>query len=60
MPRISPRAPPHREPTADEIRDSVQRENGSVRRAAEALGLPSRYVLYRLMRKHGIDHKGEA
>jgi DNA-binding NtrC family response regulator len=60
MPRISPRAPPHREPTANEIRDSVQRENGSVRRAAEALGLPSRYVLYRLMRKHGIEPKGEA
>jgi DNA-binding NtrC family response regulator len=53
-------APPPREPTADEIRSSVQRENGNVRRAAEALGLPSRYALYRLIRKHGIDPKGEA
>jgi DNA-binding NtrC family response regulator len=48
------------EPNADEIRASIERENGNVRRAAEALGLPSRYALYRLMRKHGIDPKGEA
>jgi len=54
-----PRAPT-REPTADEIRASVHREKGNVRRAAEALGLPSRYALYRLMKKHGIDPKGEA
>jgi DNA-binding NtrC family response regulator len=51
---------PGREPSADEIRASVLKENGNVRRAAEALGLPSRYALYRLMRKHGIDLKGDA
>jgi DNA-binding NtrC family response regulator len=54
IPRTGP------EPTAEQIRASVERENGNVRRAAEALGLPSRYALYRLMRKHGIDPKGDA
>jgi two-component system response regulator HydG len=54
----TPRAP-SREPTADEIRASVLRESGNVRRAAESLGLPSRYALYRLMKKHGIDPKRE-
>jgi two-component system nitrogen regulation response regulator GlnG/two-component system response regulator HydG len=52
-------ARPSHEPTPAEIRTSVQRENGNVRRAAEALGLPSRYALYRLIRKYGIDPKGE-
>jgi two-component system nitrogen regulation response regulator GlnG/two-component system response regulator HydG len=43
------------EPTAEAIRACIHREDGNVRRAAHALGLPSRYVLYRLMRKHGIE-----
>lgn len=47
------------EPTAEEIRAMVKSEKGNVRRAAAALGLPSRYALYRLMKKHGIDAKGE-
>jgi DNA-binding NtrC family response regulator len=54
----APRAP-LREPTADEIRACVKRENGNVKKAAAALGLPSRYALYRLMKKHGIDAKDE-
>jgi DNA-binding NtrC family response regulator len=48
-----------REPTAEEIRVRVRQESGNIRRAAAALGLPSRYVLYRLMRKYGIDVKNE-
>jgi two-component system nitrogen regulation response regulator GlnG/two-component system response regulator HydG len=51
-------APPRVEPTAEAIRECVGREKGNIRRAAAALGLPSRYALYRLMRKHGIDVKG--
>jgi DNA-binding NtrC family response regulator len=45
------------EPTAESIRASIERE-GNLARAARALGLPSRYALYRLMRKHGIEHRG--
>ncbi len=45
-------------PTADAIRECIHREDGNVRRAARALGLPSRYALYRLMRKHGIESGG--
>jgi DNA-binding NtrC family response regulator len=47
-----------REPTALEIRAAIEKENGNVRYAAEALGLSSRYALYRLLRKHGIEVKG--
>jgi two-component system nitrogen regulation response regulator GlnG/two-component system response regulator HydG len=53
--RVARRSAP--EPTVEQIRACVEREKGNVRRAAAALGLPSRYVLYRLMRKHGIDAK---
>jgi two-component system nitrogen regulation response regulator GlnG/two-component system response regulator HydG len=59
-PAPAPNARPARDPTAGEIRECVERENGNVRRAAAALGLPSRYALYRLMRKHGIDVKNES
>jgi transcriptional regulator of acetoin/glycerol metabolism len=59
-PAPSPLPPPPRMPTAEEIRACVHREDGNVRRAAHALGLPSRYVLYRLMRKHGIEIGGES
>ncbi len=51
------KAPPVREPTADDIRASLAGADNNVRRAAEALGLPSRYALYRLLRKHGIEPK---
>jgi two-component system nitrogen regulation response regulator GlnG/two-component system response regulator HydG len=53
-PSLAP-LPPSPEPTADAIRACIEREGGNVRRAADALGLQSRYVLYRLMRKHGIE-----
>jgi DNA-binding NtrC family response regulator len=43
------------EPAADEIRAALAAENGNIVRTARALGLSSRYVLYRLMRKHGIE-----
>jgi DNA-binding NtrC family response regulator len=60
----SERDPVHRprsrneEPSEQDIRAALEREGGSVTRAAEALGLSSRYALYRLMAKLGIDGKG--
>ncbi len=41
------------EPCAEQIRAAVKGA-GSVQNAARALGLKSRYALYRLMKKHGI------
>jgi DNA-binding NtrC family response regulator len=57
-PRLSPgqTPPPLRpEPGADEIREALRAQQGRVTHAARALGLSSRYALYRLMKKHGID-----
>jgi transcriptional regulator of acetoin/glycerol metabolism len=42
------------EPSEEQVRAALERAKGNVRRAAAALGLPSRYALYRLMKKHGI------
>lgn len=47
-------AEPVKEPTEAEIRSSLAEHHGNIVRAAKALGLSSRYVLYRLMRKYGI------
>jgi len=38
----------------DELRQALERSGGSVSRAAAALGLSSRFVLYRLLKKRGI------
>jgi DNA-binding NtrC family response regulator len=43
------------EPNRDEIRAALARHDGRVAEAARSLGLSSRYALYRLMKKHGID-----
>jgi DNA-binding NtrC family response regulator len=43
------------EPKADDIMQCLNRHGGHVAHAAEELGLPSRYALYRLMKKHGIQ-----
>jgi len=43
------------EPTVDAIREAMRGSAGSITEAARALGLPSRYALYRLLRKHGIE-----
>ncbi len=56
-PRVSPgqTPPPQRpEPGADEIREALRSQHGRVTHAARALGLSSRYALYRLMKKHGM------
>jgi len=45
------------EPSADEIRDALGAVGGSVGKAASLLGLPNRFALYRLMKKHGIGDK---
>ncbi len=42
------------EPSEADIRASLEVHQGNIVRTAQALGLSSRYVLYRLMRKHGI------
>jgi DNA-binding NtrC family response regulator len=43
------------EPTEAQVRASLAEHGGNIVRTAQALGLSSRYVLYRLMRKHGIE-----
>jgi hypothetical protein len=50
----SPPPDPKLEPTSQEVRAALETAGGSVGRAAGALGLSSRFVLYRLMRKYGI------
>ncbi|MCB9689332.1 MAG: hypothetical protein H6738_03130 [Alphaproteobacteria bacterium] len=41
--------------TADEIREALDRAGGNQAAATRALGLRNRDVLYRLIRKHGIE-----
>ena len=41
-------------PDAEQIRAAIKNA-GSVQNAARALGLKSRYALYRMMKKHGIE-----
>lgn len=43
-----------KEPSEEDVRASLTAHNGNIVRTAKALGLSSRYVLYRLMRKYGI------
>jgi len=43
------------EPSADEVREALRLQDGNVTQAARLLGLPSRFVLYRLMRKLGVS-----
>ena len=42
------------EPSVEQLRAAL-RSAGSVKNAARVLGLKSRYALYRLMKKHGIE-----
>jgi two-component system response regulator HydG len=46
---------PVAEPTADEIKTQLELAEGNITQAARALGLSSRFALYRLMKKHGMD-----
>ncbi len=52
-PDVAEEAPPA-EIGADELRAALEASGGSETRAARALGLSSRYALYRLMRRHGL------
>jgi two-component system nitrogen regulation response regulator GlnG/two-component system response regulator HydG len=45
----------NREPGEQEIRDALRRTGGNVARAAQELGLSSRYALYRRLVKLGIE-----
>jgi two-component system nitrogen regulation response regulator GlnG/two-component system response regulator HydG len=56
QPAPAPSREPKAEPTADDIRAALGEASGNVTRAAKALGLSSRYALYRLMQRHGIEH----
>jgi DNA-binding NtrC family response regulator len=41
--------------SAADIRGAIKQNQGNLAEAARALGLSSRYQLYRLLKKHGID-----
>jgi transcriptional regulator with GAF, ATPase, and Fis domain len=41
-------------PSATEIREALERNNGALEATWRALGLKNRYVLRRLLAKHGI------
>lgn len=43
------------EPSEADVRASLEAHDGNIVRTARALGLSSRYVLYRLMKRYGID-----
>ncbi|AKF03612.1 sigma 54-interacting transcriptional regulator [Sandaracinus amylolyticus] len=47
-----------KEPDREAIEAAIARAGGSVTKAARELGLRNRYVLYRLLRKHGIAVDG--
>jgi len=47
--------PARAEATPEAIRSALARHEGRVADAARELGLSSRYALYRLVKKHGID-----
>jgi DNA-binding NtrC family response regulator len=47
------------EPTPEQIRAALTSHDGMPSRAYAALGLPSRYALYRLLKKYGIKTKEE-
>ncbi len=43
------------EPTAEAIQAALEQAGGSRAKAARSLGLSSRFVLYRLMKRYGLD-----
>jgi DNA-binding NtrC family response regulator len=53
----APLRAPNRKLSTEEIRETLRRESGNVARAAKSLGLSSRYALYRMLAKLGIDAK---
>lgn len=56
-PRVHRTASKHARLGPDEIRAALVAEGGSVELAAAALGLPNRFVLYRLLKKHGLPRR---
>ena len=44
-----------REPDADALRHALAAHFGDREATAQALGLPNRFALYRLMKKHGVE-----
>jgi DNA-binding NtrC family response regulator len=51
----APGEPVSEDPEAARLRACIAEHDGNLVKVARALGLPSRYALYRLLRKHGID-----
>ena len=47
------------EPAADAVRAAIEACQGNISQAARRLGLKNRYLLYRLMKKHGIAATSE-
>ena len=54
-----PKGEPEGEATPERIRAALAEQGGSMTRAASALGLPSRFALYRLMKKLAMDVRDE-
>lgn len=54
-PLKTPTTGPGHEPGVQDILLVLQQQQGSVAKAADALGMKSRYALYRLMRRYGIS-----
>jgi len=52
--RPTKRANASDEPTAEQVRAALEKTKGNVTHTANELGLKNRYVLYRLLKKHGI------
>ena len=52
LPRGSARVGP------EEIRAALAARDGNIERAAAELGLPNRFALYRLLKKHGLAREG--
>jgi transcriptional regulator of acetoin/glycerol metabolism len=46
---------PREVPGPQAVRDALAASGGNLAHAARSLGLSSRFALYRLLRKHGID-----
>ena len=54
-PLAPPPRPPGEDPTAEAIRASACAHGGNLAEVARALGLPSRYALYRLLKRLDLD-----
>jgi transcriptional regulator of acetoin/glycerol metabolism len=57
-PRAETTAGTRREASADEIRAAMEKHRGVLEKVWRELGLPNRFVLRRLMKRHGLLQDG--